>query len=203
MGQVAAQVARFIEARGLRGVALVGHSMGGNIAAELALARPDLVARLVLVNPATQGGDMPAYTRSYLRPEHGWLALRASIALAQRIGPLGERVPHAHGGGLLRPTVRRLRYMARHDPERLHRLLEALFRNSLLPRLPAIAQPTLVVAGALDPLVPAALSRRTAAAIPGARLALMPRCAHNPMDEQPAAFEAILLEFLGYRPGGQ
>jgi pimeloyl-ACP methyl ester carboxylesterase len=196
MAQIAATLTAFCAARGLERIALVGHSMGGNIAVELALAEPALVRRLVLVNPALQGPEMPAYTRSYLRPRHGWLALRASIALAGRIGPLADRVPHAHGGGLVRPTVRRLRYMARHDPELLHRLLGAMFRNPLLPRLPQLTQPTLVIAGQLDPLVPAQLTRRIAASIPGAQLQLMPRCAHNPMDEQPAAFAALLREFL-------
>lgn len=200
MAGIAGVLADFCRARGLTAVTLVGHSMGGNIAVELALARPDLVRRLVLVNPALQGSEMPSFTRSYLRPHHGWLALRASIALANQLSQFSTVIPHQHGGGMVLPIVRRLGYMARHDPELLHRLLGAMFRNSLLPRLPLISQPTLVIAGQFDPLVPLQLTRTAARAIPGAMLRLMPRAAHNPMDEQPALFESILLEFLGKRP---
>ncbi len=196
MAGLASVVAAFCAARGLKQISVVGHSMGGNIAVELALSEPQLVQRLVLVNPAVQGPEMPRFTRSYLQRDHGWLALRASFALARGVGFFGEFVPHEHGGGVLRPIVRRLGYMARHDPELLHRLLRAMFKNALMPRLPGITQPALVVAGQLDPLVPVGLTKRVAAAIPNAQLLIMPRCAHNPMDEQPAAFEAALLSFL-------
>jgi pimeloyl-ACP methyl ester carboxylesterase len=199
MGSVAAQVAAFCAAHDLQEIALVGHSMGGNIAVELALAAPDLVRQLVLVNPALQGPRMPAYTRSYLLRDHGWMALRATIILARGVGLFGDSIPHAHGGGLVRPIVRRLGYMRQHDPELLHRLLGALLQNDLTPRLPQITQPTLVIAGQFDPLVPASMTRRAARDIPHARFSLMPRAAHNPMDEQPAIFEELLLEFLGFR----
>jgi pimeloyl-ACP methyl ester carboxylesterase len=200
MGEIATRVAAFCAARGLARVTLVGHSMGGNIAAELALTRPDLVARLVLVNPAIQGRDMPGYTRSYLRSHQGWLALRTSLVLARQFSTIGAKIPHVHSGGLFAPVLRRFRYMAAHDPEQLHRLLGAMFRNPLLDRLPAIQQPTLVIAGRLDPLVPTRLSRRVAEAIPLAHLQVMPNAAHNPMDEQPVAFASLLLSFLGYGP---
>jgi pimeloyl-ACP methyl ester carboxylesterase len=199
MGQIAETIATFCMARGLNRIMLVGHSMGGNIAAELTLRHPDLIERLVLVNPAIQARDMPIYTRSYLHSHQGWLALRASIALAQQVSRFGAHVPHEHGGGLIMPTLRRFRYMAQHDPEVVHRLLGAMFANPLLERLPNITQPTLLIAGQHDPLVPLALSRRVAQAIPGARLAVIPNGAHNPMDEHPAIFSALFLPFLGLR----
>ncbi|KPV49048.1 alpha/beta hydrolase, partial [Kouleothrix aurantiaca] len=66
MHQVAARAARFAQARGLERLVLVGHSMGGNIAVELALAQPALVERLLLADPAARPDVMPAFTRSYL-----------------------------------------------------------------------------------------------------------------------------------------
>jgi pimeloyl-ACP methyl ester carboxylesterase len=199
MAQIAEALASFCAARGLDRIRLVGHSMGGNIAAELTLRHPDLIERLVLVNPAIQANDMPIYTRSYLYSHQGWLALRASIALAQQVSRFGAHVPHEHGGGLIMPTLRRFRYMAQHDPEVVHRLLGALFENPLLERLPSITQPALVIAGQHDPLVPLELSRRAAQAIPKARLAVIPNSGHNPMDEQPATFRTLLLPFLALR----
>jgi 3-oxoadipate enol-lactonase len=199
MRDVAERIAAFCAAHELKEIALVGHSMGGNIAVELALAHPELVKQLVLVNPALQGPQMPAYTRAYLLRDHGWLALRASIILARGVGLFSDSIPHLHGGGLVRPTMRRLGYMGRHDPELLHRLLGALIQNDLVPRLPQLTQPALVLAGQFDPLVPASMTRRAARSIPGARFYLLPRSGHNPMDEQPALFESLLTEFLGFR----
>src|SRR5690349_14735388 len=66
MRQVAGRLAQFCAARGLGRIGLVGHSMGGHVALELAVAPPALIDRLVLVDPAAQPADMPGYTRSYL-----------------------------------------------------------------------------------------------------------------------------------------
>lgn len=51
MAAQAAAVARILEHRGLSGVELIGHSMGGAVAVRLAAARPDLIARLVVAEP--------------------------------------------------------------------------------------------------------------------------------------------------------
>ena len=64
------------------------------------------------------------------------------------------------------------------------------------PRLADVHAPTLVISGEFDPLVPPPLSRRVAAAIPGAQYVVIRRAAHNPMDERPREFNAALLDFL-------
>lgn len=196
MDQLAGRIARFCDARGLPSIALVGHSMGGNVAIELALSRPDLVRRLVLVDPASQALKVLTSTGPYLGSARGWAALRAGMALARPLGVVGRRVPHRHGGGLVRPALRRLAYWANHDAEALRRLLDSLLANPLGARLAEVRAPTLVISGEFDPLVPPALSRRVAEAIPGARYAVVRGAGHNPMDERPAAFERILLDFL-------
>ena len=75
-----------------------------------------------------------------------------------------------------------------------------LFENPIGPRLADLHVPTLVISGEFDPLVPPPLSRRVAAAIPGAQYAVIRRAAHNPMDERPREFNAVLLDFLGLAP---
>jgi pimeloyl-ACP methyl ester carboxylesterase len=197
MSLIATRIARFCAARALERVTLVGHSMGGNIALELALARPDLVERLVLVDPAVQPAEMPQYTRSYLDRTFGWAALRTSIAFARQIRLVGQFVPHVHHAGIVLPALRRVSYLARHDAAALHALLDSLFANPIGPRLADVRVPTLVISGEFDPLVPPPLSRRVAEAIPGAQYAVVRYAAHNPMDERPRQFNAILLDFLG------
>jgi len=196
MPQIAERIAQFCAARGHDRVVLVGHSMSGNIALELALARPELVERLVLVDPAVQPADLPPYTRSYLDQTFGWAALRTSMAAARQLSIIGRLVPHEHQGGVVLPALRRVSYMARHDADALRVLLDSLFDNPIGPRLAEVRPPTLVISGEFDPLVPPPLSRRVASVIPGAQYAVIRRAAHNPMDERPREFNAVLLDFL-------
>ncbi len=197
MLQIAERIERFCATRGDDRIVLVGHSMGGNIALELALARPELVERLVLVDAAVQPAEMPNYTRSYLDQTFGWAVLRTSMAAARQLSLVGRFVPHAHQGGVVLPALRRVTYMARNDADAMRVLLDRLFENPIGPRLADVRVPTLVISGEFDPLVPPPLSQRVAAAIPGARYAVIRRAAHNPMDERPREFNAVLLDFLG------
>src|SRR5262249_28449863 len=182
MRQVAERIRQFCAALGHEQIVLVGHSMGGNIALELALDRPDLVERLVLVDPAVQPTEMPLFTRSYLDQTFGWAALRTSMAAARQLRVVGRLVPHVPQGGVVLPALRRVTYLARHDADALRVLLDSLFDNPLGPRLADVHAPTLVISGEFDPLVPPPLSRRVAAAIPGAQYVVIRRAAHNPMD---------------------
>jgi pimeloyl-ACP methyl ester carboxylesterase len=190
-------VAAFCDDLGLREIALFGHSMGGCVAAELALRRPDLLRCLLLVDAAVDARHMPAFAHTYLHPQVGWPALRVSQMLGRAFRPIGTRVPHEHGGGWLRPWVRRASYLAGFDPEGLHRQLRSLFASQGGDRLGQIATPTMVISGQLDALVPAPLSRRLARRIPGARYVEIPAAMHNPMDERPKAFCRVARGFLG------
>jgi len=196
MPAIAAAVSQFCDEHGLDEVALVGHSLGGNVALELALSRPRLVSRLVLVAPAADAHALPPYVGTYIHPDYGWTALRFARLMQTVMRPIGDRVPHLHGNGLLRPFLRRVAYASRHDPTALHTLLAGMFANPLGQRARALAVPTLVVGGQFDSVVPPAEARRIAACIPAARFALIRGAMHNPMDERPASFERVLLAFL-------
>jgi pimeloyl-ACP methyl ester carboxylesterase len=197
MPQIARRVSAFCDARGLRAIGLIGHSMGGNVAVELVLARPELVHRLVLVDPAAHSNEMPIYNGSArVNNLQRWAAFRAGMALAQKVGVVGRYVPHRHRGGFVLPALRRASFLARHDVDALHQQLDSLFANPIGARLPELRVPTLVISGEFDPLVPPAHSRRVADAIPGARYAVVRRAGHNPMDERPREFERVLLDFL-------
>lgn len=193
---LAATVAAFCDDLGLSAITLMGHSMGGAVAVELALLRPDLVHHLVLVDAAIDAHLMPIYAQVYLIPTFGWALLRLSQALGRAMRPLTTQVPHAHGGGWVRPWLRRTAYLALFEPEGLHRLYRSLFATRAGPRLGLLAAPTLIISGQFDGLVPTANSRRLVRLIPGARYAEIRGALHNPMDERPYDFEQAVRAFL-------
>jgi pimeloyl-ACP methyl ester carboxylesterase len=196
MPNVADSVSQFCDEHGLREIALVGHSMGGNVALELALRRPDLVRCLALVAPAADAHALPPYVGLYVHPIHGWTILRVARLIQGMMRPVGDRVPHIHGNGLVRPFLRRVAYASRHDPMAMRALLSSMFANPLSERAKGLRVPTLVINGQFDSVVPPAEAQRIADAIPNARFRLVRGAMHNPMDERPAAFERVLTQFL-------
>ena len=150
--------------------ALVGHSLGGLVAANVASARPDLVEKLVLIAPA---GAPEASTR------------RAHVV------PLVRAVARAR----TRVLVHLARDALRAGPRTLWRAAgEAV--TSTIDDLGAIEAPTLVIWGERDRLLPAGRADLFTAAIPGARTVVLPRAGHVPMFEAPDELSAAMLAFL-------
>jgi pimeloyl-ACP methyl ester carboxylesterase len=184
---------------------LVGASAGGTVALETYARAPDRVRALVLLSPAITGDVGPP---AALRP-----LLRARPA--RRVGPALVR------------TIRRSRTIdasrvgrAWHDATRVEADDVAAYTRPLaapgwdrafwevvtaepppdLRRLlPRVAVPTLLLAGASDRVVPPAWSRRTAAAIPGAHLEILPGCGHTPHEERPDLVTEVIRRFLAQR----
>jgi pimeloyl-ACP methyl ester carboxylesterase len=190
----------FRDALGVGSCALVGNSMGGFIAAEVAVGQPEWVDRLVLVSSAGI---------SHATMRRGPVVAGARISIATN--PLLRRVDLV---SMRRPGLRQAAYgkVMRH-PERLPRelLIEfmapalgapafvpavaALVGYDLLDRLPRIRVPTLVVWGRDDLVVPAADSAGFVERIPGAELVVFDDCGHVPMAERPTRFNRLLARF--------
>jgi pimeloyl-ACP methyl ester carboxylesterase len=168
----AARLGRWLEAVGAAPAAVVGHSLGGYVAADLASERPDLVDRLVLVDAAALPleGPVHGHVRNLLR-----------------------------GGGRSERALVRIAIVdiARAGPIVIVRAARQLLGSDLSPRLAAIRAPTLVVWGEDDALIPPSQGRRLAGAIPGARFVSIPGAGHAPMWERPDLFDSLLLDFLG------
>jgi pimeloyl-ACP methyl ester carboxylesterase len=167
--QLATWLGRWLEAVDLRKVDLVGHSLGGLVAAELAAKRPELVARLALVAPAgiPCGRGLVSRSLPLLETLYDVRAqLPTVVGDAVRAGPLG----------LLRGAV----FVSARD---------------LRPALGGVRAPSLLVWGDRDRLVPTSIAEDWQRALPGSRLVLLP-CGHVPMWEAPAELAATLLAFL-------
>ena len=178
LAKVTSWLLAWMEAVGLRGAHLVGHSMGGYLSLRLAARRPEAVRRLVLVDPA----GMPSHR-----------------TMLGHLGPLLQSARYA------RPTflpvlVRDALYAG---PFTLLRATRDLLAEDVRDDLRRVEAPTLLVWGGRDPLIPPSIGDLMRAEIPDSRLLVIERAGHNPMFDSPGDFNGALLAFLSGNPVGE
>ncbi|MGV9673795.1 alpha/beta fold hydrolase [Nocardia sp. NPDC003482] len=164
---------------GLTEVTVVGNSIGGWIAAELALLRDPRVARLVLVDAV--GLDLPQ------TPIVDFFALDLD-----RIADLSYRDPDAHRIGIDSLAPHRLATMAANRATLREYGGTTMSDPTLLTRLPEIPVPTLVIWGAHDGIVPPDHGHAYTTAIPSAEFHLLPDAGHLPQLETPTALAELI-----------
>ena len=171
---------------GIDRVAVVGLSIGGLIAQQLAHLAPNRVAALVLMDtalaipPASLWAERAASVRA-----RGMVAVVDGV-LARWLTPAAP----AH-------TVEHLRHMIlATQPEGYAACCEAIAAADLHSQSGNIGVPTLVIVGADDQATPVASAEALRATIPGARLEIIPNASHIPTAEQPAAIAGALIRFL-------
>lgn len=196
MGRV---VAGTVAGLGWPAATVVGTSLGGWFALETALAAPERVAALVVCDAAglqVPEGYLMALFNGGHAADHAESRLTAAVTGAL---PPAERDvaarPPALAAAVLAPFVQRL---AAAVGGSWH---PALANPRLLARLPAVACPTTVLWGARDPLIPVAHGRALAAAIPGARLEVLPHAGHLPPLDAPDAVTAAVRAATATDPG--
>jgi pimeloyl-ACP methyl ester carboxylesterase len=191
-----------IERLGLDRVDVVGNSMGGFVASEVAIQFPQLVGRLVLVSAA---GISSAS------------ASRAPVLTAGRIATAVTAYTAARHRAIARRPITRhlaLAFVARY-PSRLRSdfvwegfmkgtgkpgfddALRACLEYDFRDRLSEIRSPTLIVWGESDSVVPVGDAEEYERLIPDSRKVVMEDTGHVPMAERPAVFNDLLLDFLG------
>jgi pimeloyl-ACP methyl ester carboxylesterase len=161
---------------GLECAAVVGHSMGGQIAMYVAASAPTRVSKLVL-----------ACASGLLHAKWWKVALnlpRAGFSSRRRFVPV-----------VVRDSLRT-------GLPNLYRAARDLLRDDVAALLPTITVPTLVIWGSLDPLVPPQLGQIIAQSIPGAHYVEIAHAGHVVMVDEPEAFNRAVLTFLG-KPVGQ
>jgi pimeloyl-ACP methyl ester carboxylesterase len=159
----AAELRAELAERGVARAAVIGHSMGGLVAMRLALQDPGLVERLILVG-------VPALPHRRRLPERVVDVSRASMSTQ---------------ASAVRVVVASV---IRSSPLGLAAATRATLGADLSAEARDIHQPTLLVWGADDTLVPVDVGERLARLMPNAHLEVMPRLSHQPMWEDPAAF---------------
>jgi poly(3-hydroxyoctanoate) depolymerase len=196
MPGVARTVCAMLDALGYTTVDVLGVSLGGVVAQQLAHQAPGRVRRLVLAATGPGLGGVPgsprallalATPRRYHQPDY-------YRRIARRIyGGQARRDPDAflHGSPLRfveRPSVRG--YLGQ---------LYAISGWTSLPWLHTLRQPTLVLAGDDDPIVPPVNGRILARRIPNSRLHIVPGGGHLFLLERPAEMAALVTRFLAER----
>jgi pimeloyl-ACP methyl ester carboxylesterase len=195
----AAAVQRLIEttdASGQGAALVVGHSLGGMVAQALAATAPQCVAALVLA------GTSPAFGSSDGAWQQEFLAARlAPLDAGLGMPGLAARLVPAMAGRDATPErLAAAQALMAGVPEATYRaVLPALVRFDRRAALPAIGVPTLVLAGEDDRTAPPAVAQRMAARIAHAECRVLPRTGHLLMLENPAAFDAALIDFVQRR----
>jgi len=183
-----------IEACGLSSVNLVGMSMGGMIAQLVAITRPELVKRLILI--ATHSGAKSAVPST---PE-----ARAAMFPEEKL-PREEHVRRQYAVYVAPSFRARTDAFERMMKVRLENLipldmwqlqLQAILGSERTEQLGEIRAPTLVIHGRLDTLVPFANGEKLRDLIPGARLLALDDCGHIISWEKPDEAAAAIVEFV-------
>lgn len=196
-------IEQFARARGLTRFALAGNSMGGAAAWSYALAHPERLDALVLVNAAgfpsetgRRSGGGPVVFQIMRNPLGRALLRDVDTTAMARQGLHSAFVDDA---AVTPAMVTRFVELSR-APGRRDQILDGMgaprAEANVVQRLGAIRTPTLVLVGEQDAVIPAAQSRRFADTIPAARLILYPGVGHVPQEEIPARSAADVRAFL-------
>jgi pimeloyl-ACP methyl ester carboxylesterase len=193
-----------LSALGEESVHLVGNSLGGRIALECTRIAPARVRSMVLVAPAGVGRQTALNMRLATVPILGELMTRPS-----RMGTRMLWQAAFHDPSFLTPDFVATRYALACEPGASQALLRTLrgfvsfggFRREQMTAvqaaLPAMKQPTLVIWGRQDKLVPVDHARILEGNLQRSATVLFGDCGHFPQVEQPQRFNTAVLNFLG------
>lgn len=210
LGAHASGVRDLLIALGHERVTVVGHSMGGGVALQLAYQFPDRCERLVLVGTGGLGREVHALLRAAVLPG---AELVLPLMCTARVCGAGNAV----GRALARVGLRMgadaaemwLSYTSLVDADARRAFLRTLRgvvdvggqRVSALERLYLAAHvPTLLIWGERDPIIPASHAAAAHDLLPGSRLEVFPGAGHFPHRQDPSRFVEVLTDFLATSP---
>ncbi|HEX2041305.1 MAG TPA: alpha/beta fold hydrolase [Acidimicrobiales bacterium] len=191
---MADDAAAILRALGVPAAHVTGFSGGSVIAQELALNHPELVRSLVLDSTWARFDpfiytllesvrwllDAAPSERAFLEAFYLWIYTR-----------------RAHADGTVAAIIEdALTFPHKPSAEAVRRQIDAyVAHEGTADRLQHVAVPTLVIAGGQDIMTPPHLGRVVAEGIPGARFVVLEEEAHQPFQERPEQFNALVDEF--------
>jgi pimeloyl-ACP methyl ester carboxylesterase len=198
IAETARELIAFVTALDLEQIDLLGFSIGGFVAQEIALVRPTLVRRLILAATGPKGApgmhgwrtDIAEAARGESKPENLLYIMFAHTETSQAKGRefLGRFLERADRDTPTSDTARDAQYDA---------VCEwGISDDSALQRLTGIACPTLILQGDGDLMIPTRLSYLLAGLIPDARIRIYPDAAHGFLFQYPAEVAVEVNAFL-------
>ncbi len=197
--EMGANAIAFIRALGLAQVDILGFSIGGMVSQEIVLQAPELVRKLILVGTGPRGADMSSsqsasiFARTYEPAEHLWLKVHFSPSQASQ----------AAGLAFLERKLRRkdrdpLVNQQTIDAQRaaIGEYIAYLEVDGYLDYLKTIRQPTLIVQGSNDVIIPTYNSFVMQQTLPNAQLIVYPDSSHGSFYQYPDLFVAEATLFL-------
>jgi pimeloyl-ACP methyl ester carboxylesterase len=184
--------------------AVVGNSLGGRVALELSLYRPELVERLVVIAPGLPGWEWSAETRAgWAEEETAYESgeVEAAAEASVRMWVDGPRRTPEEVDSTIRSDVRAMvlrSYEMQRDGWEAGAREEVLLDPPVNTRLAEIDCPTLVIVGEEDVADMRSLAAHIADAVSGARLVEVSGAAHLPSLERPDEINELLLAFLAH-----
>jgi len=191
-----------LAALGLRRAHVVGHSLGGAVAAAFAIQFPERVDRLVLVAPGGFGEDLGAPLRVGALPFFSTVARFVPPSLVREIVAVNFADPSRIPPWLYRDAVRHARAGAAAEFARVLAQLVTIrgprggLRRAWRARAERVTCPTLVIWGREDRVLPAHHATAAKRIVPHARVVLISDAGHLVMLERPHEFNRALLAFL-------
>jgi pimeloyl-ACP methyl ester carboxylesterase len=182
IGEYVAVLVSFLEALHLADAVIVGHSMGGAVALEMALSHPERVRGLVLVGSGARLRVAPAILQGLLDDFEGMVKHISDWVY-------GPSVPD---------ELKRLsqELLAETSPTVMHGDFLACDAFDVVARLGEIRAPTLVITGAADRMTPVKYARFLAQNIRGAQLVLLEDAGHMVMLERPQEVAEAVARFV-------
>lgn len=181
-----------------REVVLVGHSAGGQLAAQFALDHPSKVAGLVLESPAILAGGPPHFASLILRAK---CLQKLGPRLVNGFAKVGHKILFESFWDKSKLTEQVIRGYERPMDNAdwqvgFWEFLKADKRSNVAKRLGEISVPTFLITGQYDQIVKVEQTMKVAERIPGHKIYLVPDAGHLAHEEQPADYLRVVGNWL-------
>jgi len=196
--QLTEEVNAWMDKMGLRKVVLVGNSLGGAIAWNMALVHPEKVKKLVLIDAAGFMNDIPFPVRLAGLPGAGGVArLVFGRWVIQDIYKQVYFAPASVTAEQIDAYYNRLRTENAFGAlTALGRAISAISFEEYAMRIPEIQVDTLIIWGRDDAWIPLQDGFKFKEALPNATLEVIPFCGHVPQEEKPEETAQLIIDFL-------